>query len=78
MGILSKIFKKVPNTKYEIKLADTSTIGSDHIEYMDKGIKIKNGEANSYRFIPYDAILWADFNDVAPKIKFDSMMMDVK
>lgn len=61
MNIINNLFRK--KYKYEITIANGKTIGTQKIEYGDVGIKYNISDGNSYRFIPYAAILWVDYNE---------------
>lgn len=65
MNMFKKILRKfgfIQKAKYEVRLADGNLFGVPTIEYGETGIKFPNGPENSYRFVPYPAILWVDFN----------------
>ena len=46
---------------YEIKLADGRKLYPTQLEYNEKGIRFPIKD-NKGRFIPYEAILWVDYD----------------
>jgi len=48
-------------TKYKVLLANDRAIFSNTLEYSEKGVTVGRTDSG-YLFIPYDAILWIDYN----------------
>jgi hypothetical protein len=48
--------------KYKILLANDKAIYSNTLEYSDRGIYVGRTSIQ-YMFIPYDAILWVEYNE---------------